>query len=549
MASRPNWTARITGRVNLPLLADRLVAVVGVGTVGSQVSRELARAGVVRQLLIDYDSLKPENFPRHALGEDYELMNKAEAMAVYLKKELGQTEHRVAPLLIRDDLVSDSELNELFTGVDLVVAATGHPQTQRRLASLALRTWGIPALFPAITGPFDGEVFVQLDRDFPCFHCWHAFRGENAGADAVTALNIDAALGIAGLTTSLALGLLNESADTDLLTPEPQGFQPQLFVQNRRAFAAKRVKRRRNCPSCGGGPPSPGAPESPFAPAPPAGGSVTSPLPRWPTPPSWPAPSRALPRPSAPRAPTADQSRSRNLKIVLGALACLIFSVLVLAESGGGSHPTKAEERQEQADTQALERTAADTRIASLTFKCIEQPVCQTDFPNNPLPLFIGGLDQPLVSYLKHHGYQEQWSDNAGFLHAGWNTGGESSYVAFETEGEGNQNSSDAIPLGTGYIFEPLAEPADGPGPVPSDVPKIGRWVITWQLKGPRGRTLKTLHYSVRVVGDCGISAESYCGKVSRQRSEGSDRGTTAGAEGGYSTAVYSPPSLFPYSE
>jgi hypothetical protein len=151
-----------------------------------------------------------------------------------------------------------------------------------------------------------------------------------------------------------------------------------------------------------------------------------------------------------------------------------------------------------------------------------------------------------LVSYLKHHGYQEQWSDNAGFLHAGWNSGGESSYVAFVEE---PQTGDDPIKVGTGYIYEPLYEPAYGPGPVPNGVPNAGQWSITWQLKGPRGHVLKTLHYSVRIAGNCGTSADSYCERVSRQRSEGTDRGTTAAAEGGYSTAVYSPPLLFPYSQ
>lgn len=275
-------------------------------------------------------------------------------------------------------------------------------------------------------------------------------------------------------------------------------------------------------------------------------GSPT-PVPARPQPVSRPTYSAVPPAPRPVVGPRPDQSQSRNLKIGLGAVAALILFVLVLAESGGSSGVTP-ESPQEKATTRVTERHAAEARIARLSFKCIEQPVCHADFPGNPLPLFIDGLDQPLVSYLQHHGYQEQWSDNAGFLHAGWNTGSESSYVALETE-RSQSGGSDAVAVGTGYIFEPLAEPAYGPGPEPNGVPKSGRWVVTWQLKDPSGRALTTLHYAVQMVASCGIAAESYCARVSRQRDERAERGTTAGAEGGYTRAVYKPPPLFPYRE
>jgi hypothetical protein len=224
----------------------------------------------------------------------------------------------------------------------------------------------------------------------------------------------------------------------------------------------------------------------------------------------------------------------------------LLF-VLIVGESGG-SHVSPAEERQEKADTLVLERTAANARIAHLTFRCIEQPACSTDFVGNPLPLFIDGLDVQLASYLEHNGYQQQWSDNDDTLHAeGWDAG-ESSYVAVGTGGVGS-NGKAAVQAGTGYILTSPAASTEKPGPTPSDLPTAGRWVITWQLRGPKGRPLRTLHYSVRIRAACGISADSYCERVSRKQMVGVERGTAAGAQGGYSTAVYQPPPLFPYSE
>jgi hypothetical protein len=503
------------------------------------VSRELAHAGVAHQLLIDYDLLKPENFPRHVLGKVYKYMNKAEAMAVYLEDELGQSEHRVAPLLIRDDLISDSELTELFTGVDLVIAATGHPRTQRRIADLALRTWGIPALFPAITGPFSGEVYLQLDRDFPCFRCWHRFRDENAGADAVTALNIDAALGIAGLTASLALGLLNESADTDLLTPGPQGFQPQLFIQTRRAFAVKPVRRRRNCPSCGGLQ-MPEAPEPPAMPIPPEGDSVISPLPTWPMPPPI---TQASARTPPVTVRTRTDSPTRSLLIVLSLLGCLIVLVIALAESGGHTPSAPAESRREKAEAQAAAGAAANGRIASLSFKCIEQRVCHTDFPNYPLPVFISGLDAPLRRWLADHGYSDEWSDSTGKLHEstvgpGQAEGGSGEYVASAGLPEAEEPS--------GLIYAPQGDPAYGAGPETTALPPGRKWTIVWRLKDPTGHVVKTLRYTVKMV-TCTDAADSYCEQVRQERDRNAQNGTSIDEAHSYSSAAYTPPPLFPH--
>jgi hypothetical protein len=527
--------ARVPDDVDVGLLQKTLVVVVGVGMVGSQIAEGLARFTVGRLRLIDHDIYETQNTLRHALPVEYVGWNKAIALKDWLPKQVEGLQVEAVARQINGS-VSDVELDDWLAEADLVVAATDDREAQRRIGRRALLS-EVPAIFPAIYPHLGGgEVVVQFDREWPCFGCWDYFRPDAEQLRGARALDLDAQPVIFH-AEQFSLGILDPgSRQRDLLRGNP----PHQLVMLDRAgvFRFISLTRRPTCPSCGGGPLRLAVPEPPVVLAPSPGSSVTSPLPAWPTPP---------PRPAS-RTRTADQSRSRNLKIVLSALVALIVFVLVLAESGGSSGVTP-ESPQEKAETQAAEHNAAHARIARLSFKCIEEPVCQTDFPGNPLPLFIDGLDQPLVSYVKHHGYQEQWSDNAGFLHAGWNTGGESSYVAQESEGEGDQNSSDAIPLGTGYIFEPLAEPAYGPGPEPNGVPKSGRWVITWQLKGPGGHALRTLRYSVRIVDDCGISAESYCARVSQQRSEGSDRGTTAGAQGGYSRAVYTPPPLFPYSE
>jgi hypothetical protein len=152
-------------------------------------------------------------------------------------------------------------LGQTLKGASLIIAATGDPVTQRRLAARALAL-GIPALFPALGEGTGGEIFVQLDSSLPCFFCWQGFREEDAGLHGVAALNIDAALAIVGFTAQLALGILdNDSEYAKRLRSAPGVAQPQLFVWIEDMLVPKPVPWREDCPFCPVGP-SPLGPEA-----------------------------------------------------------------------------------------------------------------------------------------------------------------------------------------------------------------------------------------------------------------------------------------------
>jgi hypothetical protein len=246
---------RLAGRVNVQLLSTRIVVVVGVGAVGSQVAYELANAGVGRLRLIDHDRLQPENLRRHALkNRCYLGMNKAEAMTLYLTTELRITHAEAIPLAVNVSL-SDRELDQLLDGAYLIVAATGDPTTQRRIGRRAL-SLDIPTVFPSLAERNGGEIFVQFGPGLPCFYCWHRFRHASSALQGVSALNIDI-LPIASRATYLALGILDTDSDyADLLKPAPGQAPPQLFIQNNFVLGAKSIRKVRGCPACAVGPSS-----------------------------------------------------------------------------------------------------------------------------------------------------------------------------------------------------------------------------------------------------------------------------------------------------
>jgi len=271
VAIPPDQFARIADRVDLQLLAARHVIIVGVGTVGSQVARELANSGVGRLRLMDGDTLERHNLPRHALTAQYLGMNKAEAMAVSLDQNVPTLSVDALARYV-DSSLDDTALDHLLAPADLIVACTDNREAQRRLGRRALAL-DIPAVFPALYRNGGGETFVQLRPGAACFFCWDGFRPADEALRGVTALNLEG-LSVIQLAAELSLGVLDPASDFartiagTAADPRPR----QLVVQ--RPFAAPNiatVPRRPGCPSCAVGP------ATPVPPGPSRSASVSSP--------------------------------------------------------------------------------------------------------------------------------------------------------------------------------------------------------------------------------------------------------------------------------
>jgi hypothetical protein len=249
--------SRLHGRIDLGLLASKLVVIVGVGTVGSQLARELANCAIGRLRLIDGDELEEHNLPRHELNASYVGWNKAEGMKDLLEEEqeAATIDVEAEPRYINGKL-SDRQLDNLLVDADLIVAATDDRTAQRRIGRRAL-SLDIPAIFPALYARGGGETFVQLGPGAACFLCWDGFRSGNEQLRGVHALNAEG-LAVLQNAVELCIGVLDtKSSFARLLVGPRNDPRPrQLFVQQpRAALSIAPVPRRPNCPSCVVGPP------------------------------------------------------------------------------------------------------------------------------------------------------------------------------------------------------------------------------------------------------------------------------------------------------
>lgn len=255
MAAFDEQFGRVPSDINVSLLQNTLVVVIGVGMVGSQIARGLARCTVGHLCLIDDDSYELVNTARHALPIEYVGWNKALGLADWLPKQYARLQVDPIPRKI-DDSVSDNELSRWLRDADLVVAATDDRAAQRRIGRQAL-TNEVAAIFPAVYPTRGGgEVIVQLDSEWPCFGCWDHFRLDTEALRGVHTLNLVAQL-ITFHAVQLCLGLLDPgSQQHDLLRGERSGDPPQQFVMLDQAGVPSfgSLTRRLDCPSCKGGP-------------------------------------------------------------------------------------------------------------------------------------------------------------------------------------------------------------------------------------------------------------------------------------------------------
>jgi len=122
--NQENTVQRGGGRLSL---SDKKVAVIGVGSVGSEIAHKLSAAGVRALTLVDPDIYEINNLYRHVLEQGWVGAPKSLALSVTLQRQFPWSRATGSP----DDLMTFARKQNLGT-YDLLIIAIGNP-TQERL--------------------------------------------------------------------------------------------------------------------------------------------------------------------------------------------------------------------------------------------------------------------------------------------------------------------------------------------------------------------------------------------------------------------------------
>jgi molybdopterin/thiamine biosynthesis adenylyltransferase len=139
------WT-RIEGVVDVDALHKASVLVVGLGSGGSTVALELAKAGVGRLTLIDPDRLEEPNLIRHECDERYLGWNKAEAVAHLIRHRNPEAD---VEAIAGDVFALGERLEEAVGSAALVAVCTDAEPPKHELNRICTEA-GVPAVYAGV---------------------------------------------------------------------------------------------------------------------------------------------------------------------------------------------------------------------------------------------------------------------------------------------------------------------------------------------------------------------------------------------------------------
>ena len=171
--------SRSRGILESKLLEERKVAVVGLGSGGSHVAIELAKAGVGKFVLVDYDRIELHNIIRHVCGLSDLGRLKTNVMRDHIldKNPFAEVE------IHNTNINSLEEAREILKGCDVIIAATDNIRSRLNINTLSIEL-GITTLYgKCAVRAAGGEVLRVRPKAGPCFSCIYADAAMEASAE------------------------------------------------------------------------------------------------------------------------------------------------------------------------------------------------------------------------------------------------------------------------------------------------------------------------------------------------------------------------------
>lgn len=165
--SRKNLYSRNKGLIELDTLANKRVLVIGLGSGGSPIALELAKAGIGRFALADFDRVELHNLSRHICTINDLGRLKTDAVADAIK---GKNPYAVVDKLPIDINKNLDILEEEISNADVVMCCTDNNQSRFHTSELLVKLNKVGIFGRAITRAEGGDVFISRPGQ-PCYFC------------------------------------------------------------------------------------------------------------------------------------------------------------------------------------------------------------------------------------------------------------------------------------------------------------------------------------------------------------------------------------------
>ncbi|MDD3878327.1 MAG: ThiF family adenylyltransferase [Bacteroidales bacterium] len=163
--------SRSKGLLEISVLENKTVGIVGLGSGGSPIAVELAKAGIGKFVLIDFDRIELSNVARHVCGISD--LGRLKTLAV---KDLILNKNPYA--IVNTFEIDVNEYSQVCTNalsnVDVIICASDNDKSRFLLNDISLK-FNIPAIFGrAITRAIGGDVLRVRPHKGPCYNCLYS---------------------------------------------------------------------------------------------------------------------------------------------------------------------------------------------------------------------------------------------------------------------------------------------------------------------------------------------------------------------------------------
>lgn len=165
--SRDNLYKRNKGLIELDILSNKRVLIIGLGSGGSPIAVELAKAGVGQFALADFDRLELHNLSRHICSLNDLGRLKTDAVADVIK---GKNPYAVVDKLPIDVSKNLDILEEEIKKADITLCCTDNNSSRFHTSELLVKHHKVGLFGRAITRAEGGDVFIYRPGQ-PCYFC------------------------------------------------------------------------------------------------------------------------------------------------------------------------------------------------------------------------------------------------------------------------------------------------------------------------------------------------------------------------------------------
>lgn len=180
--SREEMYSRSKGILEVDILSNKRVMIIGLGSFGSQITIELAKAGVGEFALFDFDRVELHNIARHTctIKDLGRLKTDVIKDAVIGKNKLAKVDLFSVNITDHKDL-----MDEQVAKADLIICATDNNASRFYLTQCLLKYNKVALFGRAVTRAEGGDVFRHRPGG-PCYNCLVGSRAHAMATEEIT---------------------------------------------------------------------------------------------------------------------------------------------------------------------------------------------------------------------------------------------------------------------------------------------------------------------------------------------------------------------------